>query len=107
MVDTNINFLTTLENIVRQRLEDKPDDSYTAQLVSKGDKRVAQKVGEEAIELALAAAAGTRAEQLEEAADLVYHLIVLIADKGISLGEVVKVLRQRHESSKKGTSKRD
>ena len=98
MVDTNIKFLTTLENIVRQRLEDKPNDSYTAQLVSKGDRRVAQKVGEEAIELALAAAAGDRGEQLEEAADLVFHLLVLLASKGISLADVAEMLRIRHES---------
>ena len=97
MSQANIEFLTTLEDIIRQRLEDKPSDSYTAQLVASGSKRVAQKVAEEAIELALAATAGDRVEQLEEAADLIYHLIVLIADKGISLGEVVEVLEQRRE----------
>ena len=97
MTQANIEFLTTLEDIIRQRLEDKPSDSYTAQLIATGNKRVAQKVAEEAIELALAATAGDRAEQLEEAADLIYHLIVLIADKGISLGEVVEVLEQRRE----------
>ena len=97
MTQANIEFLTALENIIRQRLEDKPSDSYTAQLVADGGRRAAQKVGEEAIELALAATAGDRAEQLEEAADLVYHLIVLIADKGISLEEVVEVLKQRRE----------
>ena len=97
MSEADIEFLAALEKIIQQRLEDKPSDSYTAQLVANGNKRIAQKVGEEAIELALAATAGDRAEQLEEAADLVYHLIVLIADKGIRLGEVVEVLKQRHE----------
>ena len=98
MTKPDIEFLATLENIIRQRIEDKPDGSYTAQLVAGGDKRVAQKVGEEAIELALAATAGSRSEQLDEAADLVYHLIVLLASKSISLADVSETLRQRHES---------
>jgi len=98
MTDPNIEFLQILEDIVLQRLEDNPDGSYTAQLVAKGDKRVAQKVGEEAIELALAATAGDRGEQLEEAADLFFHLLVLLASKGISLADVAEKLRQRHAS---------
>jgi phosphoribosyl-ATP pyrophosphohydrolase/phosphoribosyl-AMP cyclohydrolase len=98
MTDSNIEFLATLENIIRQRLEDKPDDSYTAQLVAQGDKRVAQKLGEEAIELALATTAGDRNEQIDEAADLVYHLLVLLASKGLSIADVAEKLRQRHES---------
>jgi len=99
MTNSDIEFLTTLENIIRQRLEDKPDDSYTAKLVAQGDKRVAQKVGEEAIELALATTAGDRDEQLEEAADLIYHLLVLLVSKKISLSDVNEILRQRHASA--------
>lgn len=98
MMDSNIEFLATLEGIILQRIEDKPDASYTAALVAQGDKRVAQKVGEEAIELALAITAGDRDEQLEESADLVYHLLVLLASKGISLGDIAKKLEKRHES---------
>lgn len=98
MTDPTIEFLTTLEIIIRQRLDDMPEDSYTARLIADGDKRVAQKVGEEAIELALAATAGDRNEQLEEAADLIFHLLVLLASKGIGLAEVADRLRQRHES---------
>lgn len=97
MTDSNIDFLATLESIVRQRLEDKPAGSYTAELVAQGEKRVAQKVGEEAIELALATTAGDRNEQLDEAADLIYHLIVLLVSEGISLSEVAATLRLRHE----------
>lgn len=96
MSRSDIEFLATLENIIRQRLRDKPDGSYTAQLVADGDKRVSQKVGEEAIELALAATVGERSEQIEEAADLVYHLLVLLACKDISLANVCEALKQRH-----------
>lgn len=98
MAPSSIEFLTTLEDIVLQRLKEKPDNSYTAQLLASGDKRVAQKVGEEAIELALAATAGERTEQLEEAADLLYHLLVLLSSKSIRLADVVDELRQRHDS---------
>jgi phosphoribosyl-ATP pyrophosphohydrolase/phosphoribosyl-AMP cyclohydrolase len=71
-------------------------DSYVAQLVVQGDERVAQKVGEEAIELLLAATAGGRSEQVEEAADLVFHLLVLLARKGISFADVSETLSNRH-----------
>jgi phosphoribosyl-ATP pyrophosphohydrolase/phosphoribosyl-AMP cyclohydrolase len=99
MTDSNIDFLVTLENIIRQRIEEKPKGSYTAKLVSQGNKRIAQKVGEEAIELALATTDGDRDEQLSETADLIYHLLVLLAKNGISLGDVNEILRQRHASA--------
>ena len=98
MTDSTIEFLETLEGIIRRRIEEKPDASYTANLVAQGDKRVAQKFGEEAIELALAVTAGDRDEQLEESADLVYHLLVLLASKGIGLSDIADKLRKRHES---------
>jgi phosphoribosyl-ATP pyrophosphohydrolase len=97
MARSNIDFLASLEQIIHQRLEDRPAGSYTASLVAGGGKRVAQKVGEEALELALAAAAGGRNEQLDEAADLLYHLLVLLASKDISLEDVCETLRQRHK----------
>ena len=93
----NIVFLNELENIIRRRLNDRPDSSYTARLVTGGDKRVAQKVGEEAVELALASVAGTREEQIDEAADLLFHTLVLLNCKGISLADVVNVLEERHD----------
>ena len=96
MTATDLSFLADLESIVRQRLDEGGEESYTARLVASGDKRVAQKVGEEAVELALAATAGDRNEQLEEAADLIYHLIVLLSSKRISLADVSEVLRSRH-----------
>lgn len=97
--NADLGFLPQLEEIVRQRLAEGSDQSYTARLAASGDKRVAQKVGEEALELALAAVAGDKAEQLEEAADLVYHLVVLLCSKGLTLAEVTEVLRARHEAS--------
>ncbi len=98
MNHSDITFLTELEAVIRQRLEDDSDESYTARLVASGDKRVAQKVGEEAVELALAATSGDREEQLEEAADLIYHLLVLLANKNLRLCDVVAVLRARHKN---------
>lgn len=91
-------FLGRLETVIRDRMANGGNDSYTAQLIAQGDKRVAQKVGEEAIELALAVTAGDRTEQIEESADLVFHLLVLLTSKGIELGEIAEKLRQRHKS---------
>lgn len=99
MNKTNLDFLATLESIIRQRINDRPEGSYTAKLVAQGDRRIAQKLGEEAIELALASTAGDRNEQLNEAADLVYHLIVLLVSKGIGLADVDELLRRRHAAA--------
>ena len=99
MINNDISFLNELEDIILQRLRDDTDESYTARLVASGEKRVAQKVGEEAVELVLAATSGDRAEQLEEAADLMYHLLVLLNSKDIRLANVVSVLLARHASA--------
>jgi len=99
MTNSDISFLTELETIIQQRLNEGAEGSYTARLVASGDKRVAQKVGEEAVELALAAISGDRQEQLDEAADLVFHLLVLLNSKGLSLTDVSAVLKQRHTTS--------
>lgn len=92
----DISFLTELEEIIQQRISEGSEESYTSRLVASGDKRMAQKLGEEAVELALAAAAGDREEQLNEAADLLYHLIVLLNCKGIHLSDVAGELNRRH-----------
>lgn len=99
-VDDSIRFLSYLDEVIRERMVQKPANSYVASLASAGDKRLAQKIGEEAIELALAVAAGERAEQLEEAADLLFHLLVLLNAKGIRLAHVAALLEQRHASQK-------
>jgi phosphoribosyl-ATP pyrophosphohydrolase len=91
-----ISFIEDLDELIRQRMVQKLPNSYVASLVSAGDKRLAQKLGEEAVELALAVTAGDRTEQLEEAADLVFHLLVLLNAKGIRLAQVAALLEQRH-----------
>ena len=96
MSHTNFDFLQTLEIVIADRLENPEANSYTSQLAASGDKRMAQKVGEEAVELALASVAGERAEILNEAADLVYHLLVLLMAKGLRLADVVTTLESRH-----------
>lgn len=92
----DIRFIADLESIVNQRLHAGGAESYTARLASAGTKRIAQKVGEEGVELALAATAGSRQETIDEAADLVYHLIVLLAERGLSLEDVATRLKTRH-----------
>lgn len=95
----NTDFLQTLEGIIESRLREASDASYTARLAAEGNKRIAQKVGEEGVELALAAAAGDRDEQLNEAADLLFHVLVLLKTQGLGLTDVVEVLEQRHQKS--------
>jgi len=94
----NIEFILELESVIRDRLAANRPDSYTARLVRAGQRRVAQKVGEEAVELALAATGGSDSEMLDEAADLVYHLLVLLATKNASFADVAAVLARRHAS---------
>jgi len=92
----DISFIAELETIVQQRLQSGGDESYTARLVAAGTRRVAQKVGEEGVELALAAAGGNQQEIIDEAADLVYHLVVLLAERGLSLEDIATRLAARH-----------
>lgn len=96
MTNQDITFIADLETIVRQRIENSGDESYTARLVAEGTKRIAQKVGEEGVELALAAQSGDRDETINEAADLLYHMIVLLSDQGIQLSEIADRLESRH-----------
>lgn len=92
----SLEFLTTLESIIDSRARDATQDSYTASLIAAGPKRIAQKVGEEGVELALAAVDGDRNEVLNEAADLVYHLLVLLRGRDLTLDELVTTLEGRH-----------
>lgn len=96
MTISDIAFLSDLEAIINDRIENPKPESYTAQLFQAGTKRIAQKVGEEGVELALAAATGDKDEVIDEAADLMYHLIVLLAEQELSLGAVANRLRTRH-----------
>ena len=100
-MSSNIQFLSRLEDIIQDRIEQPSDDSYVSRLVASGEKRVAQKIGEEAVELSLASVAGDSEELLNEAADLVFHLLVLLKSNGLSLREVSDILLQRHQASAK------
>jgi phosphoribosyl-ATP pyrophosphohydrolase/phosphoribosyl-AMP cyclohydrolase len=88
-------FIGELESTIAERVATRPPGSYTTKLLDQGIRRVAQKVGEEAVELALAAVAQGDAEVLGETADLVYHMLVLLRAKGLSLADVAETLRSR------------
>lgn len=88
-------FLSELDALVAQRERERPADSYTTRLFEAGVRRIAQKVGEEGVETALAAVAQDEAALLGESADLLYHLIVLLRSRGLSFADAVGVLRER------------
>lgn len=89
-------FLYDLEQVIKSREGADPKSSYTASLFAKGVKRIAQKVGEEGVESALAAMAGDREELKNEAADLLFHLLVLLRSQQLELADVITILKQRH-----------
>ncbi|ATM74521.1 bifunctional phosphoribosyl-AMP cyclohydrolase/phosphoribosyl-ATP diphosphatase [Serratia fonticola] len=90
-------FLYQLEQLLASRKTASPDSSYTAKLYASGTKRIAQKVGEEGVETALAATVNDREELTNEASDLIYHLLVLLQDQELDLSKVIDRLRERHE----------
>ena len=89
-------FLGQLEAVIAQRVVDRPEGSYTARLWTEGTGRMAQKVGEEGVEVALAAVTQTSSALLGEAADLVFHLALLLKSRDLSLSDVVAELERRH-----------
>jgi phosphoribosyl-ATP pyrophosphohydrolase/phosphoribosyl-AMP cyclohydrolase len=91
-----LGFLAELDALVAQRHAERPAGSYTTKLFDGGMRRIAQKVGEEGVETALAAVAQGDEELLGEAADLVFHLTVALRARGMSLGDVARVLSERH-----------
>ena len=93
---TAIAFLAYLEGVIAQRATEKPEDSYTARLLGKGIGKVAQKVGEEGVETALAGASESEQKLVEESADLLFHLLVLLRARGVKLQDVVRQLEARH-----------
>lgn len=90
-------FLADLERVLAARKDADPKSSYTASLYNKGIKRIAQKVGEEGVETALAATVHDKEELKNEAADLLYHLTVLLQASDMSLNDALSVLRERHK----------
>lgn len=91
-----LGFLAELDALVAQRHAERPDGSYTTTLFDGGIRRMAQKVGEEGVETALAAVAQGDEELLGEAADLVFHLTVALRARGLSMADVAAVLAERH-----------
>lgn len=89
------NILAELYKIVIDRIEKKPEGSYTAQLATKGLNYAAQKFGEEAIEVVIAALAESKERFVNEVADLLYHLLVLMALKNVTLEDIVNELKKR------------
>jgi phosphoribosyl-ATP pyrophosphohydrolase/phosphoribosyl-AMP cyclohydrolase len=95
-IPSGLEFISYLEKVIRSRKTANTDKSYTAQLLKKGVKKISKKVGEEASELILEAVGQKDDLFLEEAADLLYHYMVLLMAKGYSLKDVIKVLEKRH-----------
>lgn len=90
------DFLNSLQGLIQQRKRDMPKDSYTTKLFAKGINKIAQKVGEEAVELVIEAKDDDADLFLNEAADLMYHFLVLLTEKGFELDDVAKILESRH-----------
>lgn len=90
-------FLSTLEEVIAERKENPSEKSYTSRLFKKGINKIAQKVGEEAVELIIEAKDENGDLFINEGADLVYHLLILLQEKGYSLDDVVKCLEKRHK----------
>ncbi|CAH6834330.1 putative bifunctional phosphoribosyl-AMP cyclohydrolase/phosphoribosyl-ATP pyrophosphatase [Vibrio chagasii] len=95
--ESQMVWLHQLEQLLAARKDADPESSYTASLYARGTKRISQKVGEEGVEVALAATSGDKAELVCESADLIYHLIVLLQDQGLSMNDVVNKLKERHK----------
>ena len=94
---SNIGFLDNLGRLIAQRHKTMPKGSYTTSLFTEGKARIAQKVGEEGVELALARMKDDSAEMANEAADLLFHMMVLLEDAGLSLADAINVLQKRHK----------
>ncbi len=97
---TDLVYFDFLQELIKERKHTLPDGSYTAKLFSKGTAKIAQKVGEEAVELVIEAMKSDDEAFLNESADLMYHLIVLLVDRGWTLQDVARVLAGRHKADK-------
>ena len=97
-------FLGALQGVIAQRMADRPEGSYTARLYAEGPKRIAQKVGEEGLEVALAAVTEADDKVIAESADLLYHLLLLLKSRGLRLEHVVAELESRHAGRARGAA---
>jgi phosphoribosyl-ATP pyrophosphohydrolase/phosphoribosyl-AMP cyclohydrolase len=94
---TNMSFLSKLEEIIKSRKSEDETESYTAKLLNGPLRRIAQKVGEEGVETALASVTETDGKLISESADLLYHLLVLLQAKNLELSDVLNELKKRHK----------
>ncbi len=101
---SNLEFLRTLENIIDERIRSRSPESYTYRLVSQGVGKICKKVLEEAGEVVVAALHEDRLRFIEECADLIYHLLVLMRVKDVSIEDVCEVLIKRHIAKTGGQS---
>lgn len=98
--DSNAHpFIDNLTQLIASRKGEDPESSYTAYLFDRGTKRIAQKVGEEGLETALAAATNDKPELIDEASDLIYHLLVLLEDQALTMSDITHNLMQRHQQA--------
>jgi len=95
-VQDDLSFLQNLQALLQSRKEELPENSYTAKLFRSGPRKIAKKVGEEAAELIIEAMDSDDELFLNEAADLLFHMTILLVDRGFRLEDVVKVLKERH-----------
>ena len=93
----NEGFIGTLQEVIQQRHRDMPDGSYTTKLFTKGVKKIAQKVGEEAVETVIEAVDNNNPDLVYEASDLIYHLLVLLENQGLSIKDLEEELARRHK----------
>ena len=93
----DLNFLSYLQDFIEKRYREMPEGSYTTSLFKSGVNRMAQKVGEEALEAVIEATNGTNDRLVYEASDMIYHLIVLLTSKGLRIEQLAQELRERHK----------
>lgn len=93
----DLAFLSYLQDFIERRKSEMPEGSYTTKLFTKGINKISQKVGEEAVETIIEATNGTQEQLLYESADLIYHLIVLLTEKGLRIEDLARELKARHK----------
>ena len=93
----DLAFLTELSRILKDRMTNPPENSYAGRLLQEGVDRILRKIGEESGEVIIAAKNQNRDELLNESADLIFHLMLLLTASGVSLSDVAKILAERHQ----------
>ena len=92
-----LDFISDLQDFIEQRKEQMPEGSYTTRLFRDGTAKIAQKVGEEALETVIEAVGGSNDKLVYEAGDMIYHLLVLLTDRGLRIEDIARELKRRHD----------